>query len=237
MDKGTPVKVQTQELSPTQACIGRFEVRLKADRFKLMAPSAVQGYLEEKRDKNKGVRVVKGARRFYVVDGHHTLSAVMEAQAPRELILDQVDDLSDSGSKEEFWKKMGKRGLYYPRRLGQATSPSDFPPTLDELEDDAFRSLAWLLRKMNAFEDLKEPYQEFKIADFLRQYMAFEPQAPHEYELAALRAFELLRSEEAERAVDQGELPGVEKGASKPKDLLAQYYEVLADARAPRYYQ
>lgn len=237
MDKGSPVKVQTQELSPTQACIGRFEVRLKADRFKLMSPSDVQGYLGEKRDKNKGVRVVRGARRFFVVDGHHTLCAIMEAKAPRELVIDQIADFSDVDSDEDFWKKMRKKSLLYPCRLGEEVSPMDFPRTLEELEDDAFRSLAWLLRKMDAFEDLKEPYQEFKIADFLRKHMAFQPQALHEYELAAIRAFELLRSDAAKEAVEREELPGVEKDGAKPDDLLAEYYDVLASARAPRYYR
>jgi hypothetical protein len=237
VDKGTPVKVQTLELSPTQACIGRFEVRLKADRFKLMSFAGVQGYLGEKREKNKGVRVVRGPRRFFVVDGHHTLCAIMEAKAPRELVLDQVADYADVDSEEAFWKKMKKKGLLYPRRLGEEVSPMDFPKTLEALEDDAFRSLAWLLRKMGAFEDLKEPYQEFKIADFLRQHMAFQPRELHEYELAAIRAFELLRSDAARQAVERDELPGVDEDAPTPDDLLAEYYEVLASARAPRYYR
>ena len=39
---------------------------------------------------------------------------------------------------------------------------------------------------MGAFEDLKLPYQEFMVADFLREHMRFTPQNLHEYELACL---------------------------------------------------
>ena len=63
--------------------------------------------------------MVRGPRRFFVVDGHHTLCAIMEAKAPRELVLDQVADYADADSEEAFWKKMKKKGLLYPRRLGE----------------------------------------------------------------------------------------------------------------------
>lgn len=237
MGKSKSVRLQVAEIAPTQPCIGRFEVQLKADRFRLMTPSDIEGYLEEKRDKDKAVRVVRGRARFFLIDGHHTLSALIESHAPRELELDMVEDYSDTKDASEFWDRMKKEGLLYPHRLGVPIEPSDFPADMTGLQDDPFRSLSWLLRKMDAFEDLKQPYQEFRVADFLRAHMAFQPHALYEYELAAVRGFELLRSEPAKAAVKDGALPGVDADEKLPDDLLDRYYSVLEKARAPRIYR
>ncbi len=230
------VRINTAELAPTQATIGGFEVTLKADRFKLMSRSAIDGYLREKRDKGKPAMVVKGLHRYFVVDGHHTLSAILTATEPRELDLALRADLSDISDEERFWARMAEEGFMHGRGLGKPVSPHDFPDRLLHLVDDPFRSIAWLIRKMGAFDDLKQPYQEFRIADFLREHMVFEPVAYHEYETACLRAFELMRSETAMNWAEEHSLPGFKAHAKRPKDLVALYYQVLTSARGPRYY-
>ena len=231
------VRINTAELAPTQASIGGFEVLLKADRFKLMSRSAIDGYLREKKSKDKPVQVVKGLQRYYVVDGHHTLSAIMAATQPRELDLVLRADYSKYDSEKKFWAKMADDGLFYDRCLGVSVTPDDFPKQMRELTDDPFRSIAWLIRKMGAFQDLKQPYQEFWIADFLRQHMAFEPEALHEYETACLRAFELMRSQEAKHWAETHDLPGLKADAKMPSSLLDDYYDVLTAARRPRHYR
>ena len=230
-------KVRIEELAPTQGCIGRFEVQLKADRFRLMSAADVHGYLRDKADRGKPVELVKGPKRFFVVDGHHTLSAILEATALRELDLDVVDDLGEHDEPKALWAAMQEEGWVYDRVQGEEVSPLEFPPRLESLADDPFRTMAWLLRKMGAFDDLREPYQEFRIGDFLRQHMVFEPVHLHEYELATIRGFELLRSGVAKEAVGRGKLPGVDPGDDVPDDLLERYYQVLGKARAPRCYR
>jgi len=228
------VPVHPRELAPTQPTIGRFEVSLKAERFRLMSPRDLDGYLDEKRSKDKGVQVVKGQGRFWVVDGHHTLTALNSLSEVRVLYLEQLEDWTGL-DEQAFWKRMRKRGWVLERGRGEPMSRETFSERLGGLLDDPFRSLAWLIRKMGAFEDLKRPYQEFTVADFLRAHMVFEPQMDHEYELAALRAFELMRSEKAERAAEDEPLLGF-LSRDAGDDLIARYYGVLEKARAPRYY-
>ncbi len=231
------VRVNTAELAPTQACIGGFEVILKADRFKLMSRSAIDGYLRDKKDKGKAVQVVKGLHRYFVVDGHHTLSAILKASQPRELDLALRADLSDIGKEDKFWTKMEDEGLVYLNCLGASISPDDFPASFLDLIDDPFRSIAWLIRKMGAYDDLKQPYQEFRIANFLREQLVFSPVAYHEYETACLRAFELMRSPTARKWAKREQLPGFKNDSKGPDDLRNLYYQVLTAARAPRYYR
>lgn len=227
--------VNTHELSPTQPTIGRFEVSLKADRFKLMSGRDLDGYVEEKRSKGKPIQVVKGPRRYFVVDGHHTVSAILESGAARELSLDLIADYSDH-DPDNFWEEMKKESWVLLEKNGRRIDPCDLPMGLDELEDDPFRSIAWLVRKMGAFEDLKAPYQEFVIADFLRAHMRFSPRAFYEYETAAIRAFEILRSDEARaRAKDQPLFGFIDDDVDEDR-LVERYYEVLEKARAPRHY-
>jgi len=228
------VPVHPRELAPTQPTIGRFEVSLKAERFRLMSPRDLDGYLDEKRSKDKGVQVVKGQGRFWVVDGHHTLTALDTLPEVRVLHLEQLEDWTGL-EEDDFWERMRDGGWVLERGLGVPVAVKDFPSRLGELTDDPFRSLAWLIRKMGAFEDFKQPYQEFTVADFLREHMVFKPQMNHEYELAALRAYELMRSEEAEKAADDEPLLGF-LSRDLDDDLVASYYAVLEKARAPRYY-
>lgn len=230
------VRVNTLELAPTQPCIGRFEVLLKQDRFKLMSHRDIDGYLREKSEKGKAVQIVKRLPRYYIVDGHHTLTAILEANEPRDLELEQVADYTDCEDDATFWKKMQKKGWALTRNCGDEVEPSSFPETLEGLCNDPFRSLAWLIRKMNAFNDLKKPYVEFEVADYLREQMQFQPEHFYEYETAALRAFELMQQDAAaEFFADKGLKTLIRR--EKVKDLLARYYEVLETARAPRYYR
>lgn len=237
MSKRPPVRVNTRELSATQASIGRFEVRMKADRFKLMSPSDILGYVEEKRQKGKPPQVVRGLGRYFVVDGHHTLTAIVEASGHRELTLELAADLSSLHDTSAFWGEMAQRHFLYGKRLGEPVSPQAYPESLVDLDDDPFRSVAWLIRKMGAFDDLKQPYQEFLVADFLREHMRFTPSELWEYELACLRACELVRSPQAQAWAEAGNLPGFVSTKPVCKDPLAVYYDVLETARAPRYYR
>ena len=230
------VRLNTAELAPTQATIGGFEVLLKADRFKLMSPSAIRGYLQDKADKGKPVQVVKGLHRYFIVDGHHTLSAIMTASKPRQLDLALREDFSNVKTDEKFWRKMEDAGFFYDRCLGAGVSPADFPDDLADLVDDPFRSIAWIVRKMGAYDDLKMPYQEFRIADFLREHSSFAPMAYHEFETACLRGYELMRSDLAGKWAKRHQLPGLKTGGKAPEDLVEIYYDVLTAARAPRYY-
>lgn len=230
------VRVNTLELSPTQPCIGRFEVLLKEDRFKLMSDRDVDGYLREKSEKGKPVLIVKRLPRYYVIDGHHTLSAILAANEPRDLEIEQVADFSDLDDGD-FWKKMSKKGWALKRNRGEDVDPRTFPDSLSELEDDPFRTLAWLIRKMGGFNDLKRPYIEFEVADYLRDRMRFSPEHYYEYETAAMRGFELVRSREASEWFKERELEGLVISQRSDDDLLALYYKVLEAARAPRYYR
>ncbi|MEM7676655.1 MAG: ParB/Srx family N-terminal domain-containing protein, partial [Myxococcota bacterium] len=164
------------------------------------------------------------------------LCAILTARQPRELDIALFADFSDAKSDEDFWARMAKKGLMYDRCLGVEVSSRDFPQKILELVDDPFRSIAWLIRKMGAFEDLRQPYQEFRIADFLRQHMVFTPAEHHEFETACVRAFELMRSPEAAEWADKHGLPGMKTG-KVPDDLVSMYYDVLTAARRPRFYR
>ena len=229
------VKVNTAELAPTQATIGGFEVLLKSDRYKLMSPSAIEDYLTDKKDRGKPPQVVKGLHRYFVVDGHHTLSGILKAWKPRELEVELREDYSHLQAPEDFWKKMVDEGLFYDRCLGETVKPIDLPGRFEDLLDDPFRSVAWLIRKMGAYDDLKLPYQEFRVADFLREHMPFAPVEYYEYETACLRGFELIRSVHAKKWAKKNDLPGLKDDEGVPNGLVDIYYDVLTAVRRPRY--
>ena len=228
--KKTSMRLHIAELAPTQPTIGAFEVRLKADRFALMSPHDTQGYLDAKRRKGKPVLVVKGPGAYFLVDGHHTMSGIRAADLVQEVTVMQVADLSGTTDVDAFWAEMQQRGWALCRAHGEDCGRDTIPRALTDLADDPYRALAWLIRKMGAYDDLKRPYQEFEIADFLRARMPFAPTLSYQYERAALHAYELMRSEAASG------LPGYRQ-AEAETNLVRRYYDVLAKARAPRVYR
>jgi hypothetical protein len=70
------------------------------------------------------------------------------------------------------------------------------PETIDDLEDDPFRSLAGALKRAGGFAKDKAPFSEFKWADFLRRRIAREL-VERDFGRALAKAMQLAQTTEA----------------------------------------
>jgi len=115
-----------------------------------------------------------------------------------------------------FWRAMEAEGLchFYD---GNGKRIQVLPKTLDNLQDDPYRSVAGLARKAGAFEKVDVPYTEFKWADFLRSRIPVAAITMSQLDQAIAQAAQLARSPEAEG------LPGYLKTPPAPPvpDLAA----------------
>ena len=70
-----------------------------------------------------------------------------------------------------FWKTMYNRNwvYLYERDGGGPQPPERLPKKIQDLEYDAYRSLAWIVRSKQGYIKNDEPFSEFRWADFFRK--------------------------------------------------------------------
>lgn len=162
------------KLSPTQFAVGKAEVQIKSARMKhkhMHNPQKLHDYLI-----TRPVPVVVRRNKFYVVDHHHLVRALYEA-----LHKDLGDDICvlvevmwNASAVENdvyFWKTMYERKwvYLYARDGGGPHPPKRLPKKIEDLEYDAYRSLAWIVRSKQGYIKNNAPFSEFRWADFFRK--------------------------------------------------------------------
>ena len=196
--KTYPNRLNIKKLVPTQSVVGKYEIGLKVEKLLSKTDEELQEYVL-----NKVISVVEGPDgNFYVVDGHHSILAfrTLGITAVQVKILQQFPKKM---SMKKFWKTMENKKWVYLKRWGMSIRPKELPRSFDQLEDDPYRSLAWMTRQKNAFANLNIPFQEFYFADLLRDKMnSVILDSDEDYQKALLVAMLFVASEEAK------DLPG-----------------------------
>lgn len=153
-------------MKPTQITVGMGEVEQKRQRLRDLAkhPAKLEKFLRK-----HPVRVVLGPdETAYIVDRHH-LGLALALEGYVSAHVEVYADLSKCGEKE-FWKKMEElHFLHLKDGKGQARPLSALPPSLSEMQDDPYRSLAAVVRNAGGFQKVRTPYAEFQWADFFRK--------------------------------------------------------------------
>jgi hypothetical protein len=157
------------DLAPTQMTVGLREVNLKRLRWRERSSCEATTFLNKLR-----IPVVLGPdARIYLIDRHHLTLALYD-EGIRELNVLLFADFSTLGPGE-FWTTLEKQHWTHPfDGEGRQRCYQDMPETIDDLEDDPFRSLAGALKRAGGFAKDKAPFSEFKWADFLRRRIARE---------------------------------------------------------------
>lgn len=161
------MKLNIKELHPTQFSLGYLEVDHKVNEFsELLKEGHLDLFLKE-----KSVPVVKRHDKFYCIDRHHSIMACYKLGI-YEVHCHVIEDWSHH-SHEEFWEKMESNNYCFLfDNQDRKQSPDNLKHHVSQLENDPYRSLAFLLRKDQILtKDEKIPFVEFKWAQFLRKYV------------------------------------------------------------------
>jgi len=159
------------DVLPTQFSVGMEEVECKKNMFESLSNSDLEKYL-----KDHTVPVVIGPDGYYLGDAHHMSRALMDADIDNDkkvlycIIQENFHDL-DSGY--EFWEEMTTYGLLwlYDNKGSQPMDPEFLPSDLSGMQDDVFRSLAWMVRTSGGYGKEDTYYQEFLWANYFRDNM------------------------------------------------------------------
>jgi len=165
-------KLRVKDLSPTQFAVGKAEIKVRAGhmRKKLKKdPAKLHDYLRV-----RPIPIVVRGGKFYLVDHHHLVRALYDAEyeSRGDNICVFVKVLSNGSSLEEiyFWKTMHERNLVYlfDQAGGGPQPPQTLPKHIKDLAFDPYRSLAWIVREQHGYLKNNLPFSEFKWANFFR---------------------------------------------------------------------
>jgi len=158
-----PSQMAIADLLPTQVTVGMREVSIKRVRWRERGIDSRTHYLTSHR-----VPVVVGPdNRHYMVDRHHLTMALCE-EGIIEVPVSVVGNIAGP-SFEAFWTTLESRGWAHPfDDKGLRCEFKNMPASIMYLMDDPFRSLAGAVRRTGGYEKNKEPFSEFRWANFLR---------------------------------------------------------------------
>lgn len=108
-----------------------------------------------------------------VIDGHHMARILYLLGKHEAKVIVYFDEAFLELSEDEIWNLFKQNGWIHLRdRDRNSIHPNEIPRFIGDLNDDPFRSLAWMLKKLKAFKKTGVSFQEFIWADFLHSEFA-----------------------------------------------------------------
>jgi hypothetical protein len=162
---GSRCVVDISTLHPTQFAIGYWEIDRRAEKVMTKNAKKMGKYLEE----HVGKIVVGPSGEPYIFDRHH-MAFLMFRTGKSPFIYATVEANFASLPADSFWKEMVARqwAYLYDGRGKGPLDPRQLPRKISDLEDDPFRSLAWAVREQDGYHASREPFAEFRWANYFR---------------------------------------------------------------------
>ena len=167
-------QLRISQLSPTQFAVGKAEVEIKSKRMlhkHKHNPQKLHDYLVV-----RPVPVVIRNDKFYLVDHHHLVRALYDALHDEMgdkicVLVEVVWNATAVLDDVYFWKTMHERDwvYLYERDGGGPQPPKSLPKRIEDMQFDAYRSLAWIVRSKQGYVKNDAPFSEFRWADFFRK--------------------------------------------------------------------
>lgn len=185
--------VPLAEIRPTQMAVGMRAVEVKRHKIQRHTESArkLRRFLE----KRPVPAVVGPGEDYYIIDHHHLSLALWQSEVD-EVFVRVVGDFSDL-PKRVFLNAMAALGwLHAFDAEGRKICPMRLPATLDQLQSDRYRDLAWSVREAGGFRKTHIPFSEFAWANFFRERIP-RSVLSRDFDGAHERAMSLARSHDA----------------------------------------
>lgn len=195
---GTPVSINAHLLRPTQGVIGFREVSAKRKKIEKQSSRKRAAYLQKK---NLPIVIGPGGA-AWMVDGHHTLCALLVADVSDKTAYGRIIANWSELPVSEFWRRMRASNYVYLKQPGgrAAISPTRLPASLLQMADDPYRSLAWAVGKAGGYEVQDDVfYQKFRWCEFFRSRIEWDDSSKKDFNRAVVEATTLAHSRAADR--------------------------------------
>lgn len=202
----TVQSVAVKDLRPAQIAVGQrlVKARRKGLRERIKEPQELVDFILE-----HPIRVAAGPKdQYYIVDHHHLALALLEEgfKTAPVVILGDLSKLTMT----EFWKEMEAKGWVYPvDGKGQKQPIAAIPRSVEDMQDDPYRSIAGFVRRDGGFLKSQTPFAEFVWANYYRPLIPLKL-VKNNFDKALKQAMKLSHVDEA------ASLPGFIKKPVKP---------------------
>jgi hypothetical protein len=152
-----------KSLRPLQGAVGMGEVQQKADKIKQKPKKEASKLAADP------IKVVRGpGGQLFVTDHHH--GAWLLAGYSSGICSIEPDPSSSESDK--FWSRLQDlKKVHLENKDGGVIAPDALPTSLEQLPDDPYRTLAWMVRKKDGFCRAlmqQKEFAEFIWADWMR---------------------------------------------------------------------
>lgn len=163
------ILVPLEDFRPTQMAVGMRAVAAKREKLERRARSRKR--LRRFVEKNPAPAVIGPDDAYYIIDRHH-LSLALWQNDIEDAFVRVVGDLSHL-PRGRFLDRMAKAGFLHAFDAdGRSACPSRLPRSLDALDADIYRDLAWSVRRAGGFAKTGAPYAEFHWANLFRRQIS-----------------------------------------------------------------
>jgi hypothetical protein len=190
---GTKCLIDPAVLHPTQSAVGMREVEMRIAKMKGWSAKKRERYMQEK----TAPIVVGPGNKVYLLDHHHLARLLLESKIMPMMYAETKGNYA-ALPEREFWATMKERKwVYLFDEAGRPLKdPSQLPERIMDLRDDPYRSLSWLVREQNGYEEVDVPHLEFLWANFFRPRIKIDSDKEG-YDRALREAMRLCHSPEA----------------------------------------
>ncbi len=165
-------KTRVELLQPTQFYIGQLEIEKKVAEISKLSNEERLSTLRE-----DPIKVVIGPDgEIFTIDNHHLALAIWSS-GHSKVYAKIVANHSEMGITDFWqWMKSQKLVYLYDYKLDKVRSWKELPYSLDQMQDDPWRSLAWFVRKKGGYKKTLIPFAEFYWARFFQKKLSFNAQ-------------------------------------------------------------
>lgn len=221
-DCKTSDKLSLQEslsvIKPGQKDYSMPRVNYLINKFKKKSKKKIQTYLD-----NKPIPYIltpKGRR--IILDRHHLSQGIRhsyqidsEKLANIKVTFYQVDCFINQ-SVEKFENYLIENKLVYLKSFGESIEIEDLPEKLNQMGQDFYRGLSWILKKGHLYYDLNINYSEFAWANTLRNHFIVNS------EVYDLKLINELYNHLKENLVLYKDMPGFKKVLPPKKAFISE---------------
>ncbi len=168
---GKLYRVRISWVRPTQFAVGYKEISSRKKLFEKKTKKEQLEYLLKK----TGSVVIGSDGYVWLIDGHHlgsVLSRIEEETGKARYLYVRVLGNYLAEENVDMEKLLVQKSWCYLKDgNGKRRNFAELPETLQDLQNDSYRSLAWLVKENGGFHESSVPFAEFQWADFFRDHI------------------------------------------------------------------
>lgn len=172
MTKKAPCEIELNLLHPTQLTLGKVSL---PEKIKKLEKHYKKGKLD-KRLKKKAIPAILGPDLlFYIQDGHHEMASLDLAKKipyqDKRVIISELIDQSHLSSYEFKRYMIQNEKVFLLDKNFRLAKFEDIPRHFNQMEDNPYRSFAWLVKEKDGFCKVNVNYLEFIWGKFFKDIL------------------------------------------------------------------